>query len=377
MSVSTSSSILACVTDFEAVMQRNISPMANDYVSGAAGDELTLAENRLAFDRIRLQPRVLVDVSRIDTGVTLFGDRLDFPILLAPTAYHKLIHPEGECETVRGADAAGATLVVSSLATTSIEDIRRASPSARLWFQLSRPDRPRLHPASIVVQRVEAAGCRALCLTVDTPVTRRPASRDALPVHPAERRRARELRRPAWNAGGTHRPAESEIYSGIVDPSMNWKDVEWLRSVAKIPILLKGVLAPDDAERAVGSGVDGIVVSNHGARNLDTVPATIEALPRIADRVGDQLTLLVDGGIRRGTDVLKALALGARAVMVGRPCLWGLGARGADGVTAVVRMLRTELEMAMALTGRPAIADIDRIGDLVGADQPIAVAADP
>ena len=227
-----------------------------------------------------------------------------------------------------------------------------------MWFQLYvQTDRDFTRD---LVQRVEAAGCRALCLTVDTPVLgarhRETRSQFTLP-HGVERE---NLRRPAWNAGGTHRPAENEIYSGIVDPSMNWKDVEWLRSVAKIPILLKGVLAPDDAERAVGSGVDGIVVSNHGARNLDTVPATIEALPRIADRVGGQLTLLVDGGIRRGTDVLKALALGARAVLIGRPCLWGLGARGADGVTAVVRMLRTELEMAMALTGRPAIADIDR-----------------
>jgi 4-hydroxymandelate oxidase len=345
--------------DFERLAERRLSHMAYEYVAGGAENETTLRENRAAFERLRLHPRVLVDVSGLDTRVTIFGQTLEFPILLAPTAYHKLVHPEGELATVRGARASGATLVVSSFATTSVEDMAREAAGAPLWFQLyAQTDRTFTRD---LVSRAEAAGCRALCLTVDSPVVgarnREARSGFALPAG-MQRENLKSL--GALVAGGAHRPRERQIYSAVLDPRLTWKEVDWLRSVARIPLLLKGVLSPLDAQRAVGAGVDGLIVSNHGGRNLDTVPATLDALPAVAEAVEGRIPLLLDGGVRRGTDVLKALALGARAVLIGRPYLWALAVRGADGVSDVVRILRTELEMAMALSGRATVKDIDR-----------------
>jgi 4-hydroxymandelate oxidase len=330
--------------------------MAYEYVSAGAGDEITLRENQIAFDRLRLHPRVLVDVSTIDTRVTLFGQALDFPILLAPTAYHRLVHAEGEIATVRGAAAAGATLVASSFATTSIEDMAKAA-SAPLWFQLYvNKDRGFTRD---LVQRAEAAGCKALCLTVDSPLTgNRHRERRAGFMLPPGIERSNLTGLGAATAGASHR-LESTIYSAILDPALTWKDIEWVRGISRVPLLLKGVLSPDDASRGADSGA-GLIVSNHGARNLDTVPATIDALPRVVDAVGGRVPILMDGGIRRGTDVLKALALGASAVLIGRPYLFGLGAQGADGVTRIVRILRREFEMAMAMTGRRSLKEIDR-----------------
>jgi 4-hydroxymandelate oxidase len=234
---------------------------------------------------------------------------------------------------------------VSSFSTATVEDIAGSTKSP-LWFQLYvQPDRGFTRD---LVRRVEAAGYQALCLTVDTPSigARDRMARAGFAVPPGIVEE--NLRRP----GG---PAPA-----LLDPSLTWKDVEWLRSFARVPVLVKGVLNPEDAVRGVQSGVAGIIVSNHGARNLDTVPATIQALPRVVERVAGRIPVLVDGGIRRGTDVLKALALGANAVLIGRPYLYGLAVGGAEGVTRVVEILRSELEMAMALTGRPTIARIDR-----------------
>jgi 4-hydroxymandelate oxidase len=315
------------------------------FVAGGAADELTLRANREAYERILLDPTVLVDVSRLDTRVTLFGRELPFPILLAPTGYHRLLHPDGEVGTARGASAAAAALVVSSFATTTVEDIAAATKSP-CWFQLYvQPDRGFTRE---LVRRVEAAGYQALCLTVDTPSigARDRMARAGFAVPPGVVEE--NIRR-----AGAPAPA-------LLDPSLTWKDVEWLRSFARVPVLVKGVLNPEDAARGIQAGAAGIIVSNHGARNLDTVPATIQVLPRIVDRVEGRVPVLVDGGIRRGTDVLKALALGANAVLIGRPYLYGLAVSGAEGVTRVVEILRSELEMAMALTGRPTIARIDR-----------------
>lgn len=343
--ISASPNALPSLPDYERVAREAMSDQAYAFVAGGAGDEITLRANREAYDRILLDPTVLVDVSRLDTRVTLFGRELPFPILLAPTGYHRLLHAEGEIGTARGASAAGAVLVVSSFATAAIEAIA-AETRSPLWFQLYvQPDRGFTRE---LVRRVEAAGCQALCLTVDTPSV---GARDrmaragfAVPAEMVEE----NVRRP-----GAPAPA-------LLDPSLTWKDVEWLRSFAKVPLLVKGVLNPDDAARAVQAGVAGIMVSNHGARNLDTVPATIQALPRVVESVEGRVPILVDGGVRRGTDVLKALALGANAVLIGRPYLYGLALGGAEGVTRVVGILRSELEMAMALTGRPTIARIDR-----------------
>jgi 4-hydroxymandelate oxidase len=348
-----------CLSDFEAIARERISHMAFEYISGGAGDEITLQWNREAWGRIRLRQRVLVDVSNIDTRVRLFGRELPFPIVLAPTAHHRLYHPEGELATIRGAGAAGAVLVVSSMATTSVEAIAAgAAPAQPPWFQLYIP--PDRSFTRDLVHRAERAGCQALCVTVDSPVIglrhRETRSRFALP----EGMGLPHLEGLKSAAAPDHRMRAGEIYSSVFDPKLSWKDIEWLRSVARIPVLLKGITNPDDAARAVAVGVSGIIVSNHGGRNLDTLPATAEALPEVVEKVAGRVPILVDGGIRRGTDVLKALALGASAVLIGRPYLYGLGAAGSEGVARVVTILRREFEMALALTGRTSLAQIDR-----------------
>jgi 4-hydroxymandelate oxidase len=354
----TPGSLLASLSDYEKAAQTSMSPLAWEYVSGGAGDEKTLAWNHDAYNEIRLRNKVLVDVSKIDTATRIFGQDLAHPILLAPTAYHKLVHREGEVATARGAGIAKATMIVSSFATTKIEEVAAAA-SGPVWFQLYvQPDREFTRD---LVQRVQTAGVRALVLTVDTPVlgARNRETRIGFKL-PAGMTRENLTALDAKVASATHRPPEGQIYSAVLEPRLTWKDVEWLRSIAKVPVILKGILDPDDAKRAAESGVDGIIVSNHGARNLDTVPATITALPRITDAVGRRIPILVDGGIRRGTDVLKALAFGASAVAIGRPYLYGLAVDGSAGVARVVDILKTELEMAMALTGRTTIAAIDR-----------------
>ncbi len=341
--------------DYEAVARQRLPAMAYDYIAGAAGDEITLGRNRAAFDALLLKPRVLRDVSGLDTALELFGTRLAHPILLAPAAYHRIMHPDGELATARGAGAAATTLVISSAANTTVEDIA-AVATGPLWFQLYvQPDRDFTRD---LVQRAEAAGCKAICVTVDTPVlgTRDRETRGGfcLPegIDRANLRGCKGAKGGRVDAGG--------VYSDELDAALTWEAIGWLRSFAKVPLLLKGIMAAEDAALAVEHGADGIVVSNHGARNLDTTPATIEALPGVIEAVDGRLPVLLDGGIRRGIDVVKALALGARAVLIGRPYLWGLAAAGAEGVAGVVQLLRTELLKAMALCGCPTLAAIDR-----------------
>lgn len=339
--------------DFELLARERMTAMAWEYISGGAGDEITLRWNRDAYDRIKLKPRVLVDVSKLDTRVNLFDRELPFPILLAPAAYQKLVHPEGELATAKGAGAA--TMVVSTMASVSVEDIAAATKQPP-WFQLYvQPDRGF---TKALVQRAEAAGCQALVVTVDTPIpglrNREERIKFALPPG-IERPNLKGLN----TAGSSHLPKENEIYNALFDPKLTWKDVEWLRSLTRLPVLLKGVLNPEDADLAAKSGASGLIVSNHGSRNIDTLPATIEALPEVVAKVAGRIPVLVDGGIRRGTDVLKALALGAKAVLIGRPYLFGLGVGGAEGVHRVVNILRREFEMAMALTGRTSISELN------------------
>jgi 4-hydroxymandelate oxidase len=344
-----------CLTDFEPLARARMSAMGWAYVTAGAGDELTLRWNEEAYRRIRLKPRVLVDVSHVDTRVTLFGQEHTFPILLAPTSSQKLTHPEGELATARGAAAAGATMVLSSFSNVSLEDVAAVAKSP-LWFQLySQPDHGFMRD---LVQRAEAAGFRALCLTVDTPISgaRNHETRANVILPPLPNLTALK----SVGKEGSVSLESLQVFSSVLDASLSWKDVERLLSFARIPLLLKGVLNPEDADRAVKTGVAGIMVSNHGGRNLDTVPATIDALPQVADKVAGRVPVLVDGGIRRGTDVLKALALGANAVLIGRPYLYGLGAAGEAGVTKVVNILQRELLMAMVLTGRTTIGSIDR-----------------
>jgi 4-hydroxymandelate oxidase len=345
---------LVNISDFQEIARQRLPEMVYNYIIGAAGDEISLRRNRSAFDALLLKPRVLRDVSRLDTAAEVCGQKLQYPILLAPTAYHRLVHPEGECATARGAAAAGATLVVSALATTTVEEIAGAA-DCTLWCQLYvQPDRGFTKD---LVQRVEAAGCKAICITVDTPVlgTRNREMRDRFALPPGlERANLRGIK----GATAGHFDANG-VYSDVLDPSLTWEGIDWIRGFARVPILLKGILAPEDALLAVEHGVAGIIVSNHGARNLDTTPATIEALPGVVEAVAGRLPVLLDGGVRRGTDVIKALALGARAVLIGRPYLFGLAAAGAAGVEAILKLLHVELMAAMALCGCPTLAAVD------------------
>jgi 4-hydroxymandelate oxidase len=341
--------------DFETLAKPRLTPSAYAYISGAAGDELTMRRNREAFAAIRLKPRVLVDASRLDTRIDLLGAKLNFPILLAPVAFHKLAHPEGELATARGAGMAGTVLIVSTYATVALEKVARAA-GGPLWMQLYvNPDRAFTRE---LVRRAEAAGYGALCLTVDSPVfgarNREERAGSRLPAGAT----AENLMALGESAQKTLHAATDGVYSPIVDPSLRWKDVDWLCSFAKLPVVLKGILAPEDARLAVEHGAAAVIVSNHGGRNLDTVPATIEALPGVAEAVQGRIPLLLDGGIRRGTDVLKALALGAQAVLIGRPYMWGLAVGGAEGIAEIVRILRDEFRSAMVLCGTPSLGRI-------------------
>jgi 4-hydroxymandelate oxidase len=338
--------------ELETLAQPRMSPMAFGYVMGGAADELTLRANCKDWKRIRLAPRVLVDVSQIDLSLELLGERFALPVLLAPAAFHRLCCEEGELATIEGANRAGASMVLSSFSTASVEEVTAAAKHP-VWFQLYFQEDHGL--TQEMVRRAEAAGCKALCVTVDTPVLgarhREARAQFELPKH---------FKLPNLNLGAiSHRPAFNGIYSELLNPGLSWKDIEWLVSVTTLPIILKGVLNPEDAEIAVGAGVSALIVSNHGARNLDTLPSTAQALPRVAERIQGRIPILVDGGIRRGTDVVKAIALGAKAVLIGRPYLYALAVAGAAGVARAIEMLRTELLMAMALTGRTAIGQID------------------
>jgi 4-hydroxymandelate oxidase len=342
--------------DFERLAPTKMSLPALEYVAGGAGAGFTAAENRHAFNRIKINQRVMVDVSRIDTRLRLLRREHAFPILLAPAAYHKLVHPEGELETVRGADLSEATFVAASFSTVTYEEIRHLARQP-LWFQLYvQTDRGFTKE---LVQRILAAGCEAICVCVDVPVNG-PRDRELRAGFqlPAGIERANLAKLGSKIAGGSHRPSGRNIYAATRASDVTWKDIEWLRSFINVPLLLKGVLNAADASAAADLGCEGIIVSNHGGRSLDTVPATIDVLPAIAKRVGKRVPVILDGGVRRGIDVFKALALGASAVMIGRPYLYGLAAGGALGVARVVEILRTELEMTMGLAGCTSLSKI-------------------
>jgi 4-hydroxymandelate oxidase len=297
-----------------------------DYYAGGAEDEVTLRANRAAFGRWFLRPRVLVDVSRVDPSVELLGERLSFPVLLAPTAFQRLAHPEGECATARAARAAGTLLVASTLSTCTLEETAGAAPGP-LWLQLYLFRDREISRA--LIQRAEEAGCRALCLTVTVPVqgNRERDARNAFRLPPGlEMANFRGLRQAGFpEAEGSGLGA---FIGREFDPSLTWEALSWLRSVTSLPLVLKGIVTPEDAALAVAHGADAVIVSNHGGRQLDGAEPTLRALPRVVEGVEGRVPVLVDGGVRRGGDVVKALALGARAVLIGRPYLWGLAAVG-------------------------------------------------
>lgn len=347
---------VVAVADYESLARERMLPAAWAYFSGGAADELTLRANRAAYDRRSLRPRVLADLRGGHTRVTLFGHTFEHPILLAPVAYQKMAHAEGERATVLGASAMNAGVIVSTQSSFTLEEIAAAAQTP-LWFQLYvQRDRPLTES---LVRRAEAAGYGALVVTVDAPVlgARNREQRSGFRLMPGVE--AANLRGQPAAAVRYLAAGQGVFASGLLDVAPTWTDIAWLRSLTKLPVLVKGVMSGDDAARAVDEGVDGIVVSNHGGRTLDTLPATLDVLPEVAARVRRRVPVLFDGGIRRGTDILKAIALGADATLIGRPYLYALAAAGAVGVAHVINILRAELETAMALAGRPTLASLD------------------
>ncbi len=348
---------IVSLTDYEPLARQHLGENAWAYFSGGAADEITLRENRESFEALKLVPRVLRDMKGGHMRVSLFGQELDHPILLAPIAYHRLAHQDGELATVLGASAMKAGMVVSTRATVPLEDIAAAAQT-HLWFQLYvQPERGFTKE---LVQRAENAGYKALVVTVDAPLT-----------GIRNRQQRAQFRMPegieAVNLHGMRQPdlrprmaGENVAFGSLLDEAATWADVDWLLSSTKLPVLLKGVLSPDDARMAVERGCAGVIVSNHGGRILDTMPPSIDVLPQIVEAVAGRVPVLLDGGIRRGTDVLKALALGASAVLVGRPYIFGLSVAGAVGVAHILNILRSELEVAMGLTGCATLEQIRR-----------------
>lgn len=333
-----------------------LGPVVYGYFAGGADDELTLADNAAAWNRIRLRPHVLRDVGAVSLASTVLGAAVPFPVLVAPMAYHRLAHPEGEAATAAGAAAAGAGLVVSTMATVPLEDVAKAAPGGLRWFQLY-VHRDRGYTEELVSRAAEA-GYQALVLTVDTPTlgNRRREARHDFKL-PAGLTLANLVTR---SAGAEAVLDVNEFARSQFDPTLTLDVIGWLRERAPLPVVVKGVLRGDDAAACVDAGASAVAVSNHGGRQLDTVVATADALPEVVEAVGGRAEVYVDGGVRRGTDVLKAVAMGARVVMVGRPVLWGLAVAGADGVRGVLDGLRGDTELAMALAGVPSLADVDR-----------------
>ncbi len=347
--------------ELEALAQELIEPGAFDYIVGGSDDEVSLRRNREDFDRLALRPRVLVDVSTIDTSTTVLGTHVSMPVLLAPTAGHKLCCPEGEVATAQGAAAADTLMILSTLSTVSLEEVA-ATTSGPKWFQLYvYQDR---EVTCTLVKRAEAAGYVGLCLTVDVPYIghreRDIRSAFSSPYQFANFVESPMNKMPSGVAGKVS--GLGAYVNSKWDPSLSWKDVAWLASITNLPVIVKGIMSGEDAVLAADHGAKAVVVSNHGGRQLDSVESGIAALPDVVDavlRVGSDIEVLMDGGIRRGTDVLKALALGARAVLLGRPYVYGLAIGGADGVSRVLDLLKKEIVLAMALSGRPTVGSID------------------
>ena len=351
------------LAELQQLASQQLPQAAWDYYESGADDELTLRRNREAYQALSLHYRVLVDVSTRKLSTTLLGQEISMPIAVAPTAFHRLAHADGELASVRAAGDAGTLFVLSTLSNTSVEAVAEAARGP-LWFQLYvYKDRGATRD---LVRRVEAAGCRALVLTVDAPMLGR-RERDVRNSFalPPEFRVENLQATPYGNVERVRGESGlASYFASMLDPSLTFQDLTWLRSITKLPVIVKGIVRPDDARRAVDAGAAAIIVSNHGGRQLDTSPATIEVLGPITDAVSGDAEVYVDGGVRRGTDVIKALALGARAVFIGRPVLWGLTVDGREGVSAVLQTLRRELDLAMALCGCASVADITE--DLLG-----------
>ena len=344
--------MLLNVGDYEREAERLLEPGAFGYFAGGADDELTLRDNVEAFSRWQLLPRVLVDVSEVTTATTVLGREVSMPVLVAPMAFQRLAHADGEVATARAAAGTGTVMCQSTLSSVTPGELAAAAPGARLWFQLYW-SRDRGFTAELLASVVEA-GFEAVAFTVDVP---------------AVGRRERDLR-AAFELphdlglpnlpGSLARQDFHAALSEIADTTLTWRDLDWLRDTCPLPIVLKGILSAEDALLAAEHGVAGVIVSNHGGRQLDGVAASLDALPEVVEAVGERIEVLVDGGVRRGTDVAKALALGARAVLVGRPVIWGLAVGGESGAREVLELLRRELALGLTLLGCRAPGEVTR-----------------
>lgn len=346
------------VMEYQAIAKEKLPKMVYDYYASGAEDQWTLQENRNAFSKILFRPRILIDVSKIDITTTFLGFNISMPIMIAPTAMQKMAHPEGEYATARAASAADTIMTLSSWATSSVEEVASTGSGIRFFQLYVLKDR---NVVAQLVRRAERAGFKAIALTVDTPrLGRREAdikNRFTMPPHLTLKNFE------GLDLGKIDKTDDSGLASYVssqMDQSLNWKDVEWLQTITHLPILVKGVLTAEDARLSVQAGAAGIIVSNHGARQLDYVPATIMALEEVVKAAQGRVPVFLDGGVRRGTDVFKALALGASGVFIGRPVLFALAAHGEPGVHKVLQMLRDEFELTMALSGCRSLKDITR-----------------
>lgn len=371
-SIMTYISEITNVMEYEALAKEKLPKMVYDYYASGAEDQWTLQENRNAFSRILFRPRILRDVSKIDMTTTVLGFNISMPIMIAPTAFQKMAHPEGECATARAASAAGTIMTLSSWATSSVEEVSSTGPGIRFFQLYVTKDR---NVDAQLVKRAERAGFKAIALTVDTPrLGRREAdikNRFVLPPHLTLKNYE------GLYIGKMDKTDDSGLASYVanqIDRSLNWKDVKWLQTITSLPILVKGVLTAEDASLAIQYGAAGIIVSNHGARQLDYVPATVMALEEVVHAAKGRVPVFLDGGVRRGTDVFKALALGASGVFVGRPVPFSLAVDGEAGVRKVLQMLRDEFELTMALSGCRSLKEITRNHVVTHWDTPGAVA---
>lgn len=339
--------------EYEALAREKLEQGHYDFIAGAATDEITLRRTRAVLDSIMLRPRMLTDISQRDTAVTVLGRRISLPVMLDPAGNHAAAHPDAELATARAAAAAGTLMVVSSHAARTLEEVAAAA-NGPLWFQqyLFKDRALTLEMAA----RAAEAGYSALCITADAKIKpkRERNIRNNYTGAPSPNYSQIDLAEHSWRFA-------ADAPAGVMDirdPAATWDDIDWLAAAQHLPVVVKGIMIGEDGRRAADAGAQAVIVSNHGARYLDTTLATIEALPEVAAAADGRIEVYMDGGIRRGTDIVKALALGARAVLIGRPLFWGLAADGENGVRAVLEMLRDELDAAMGMCGRPAIADI-------------------
>lgn len=347
---------IACINDYIPYAKKNLTPMTWEYIHSGSADDITFQRNACVYQDIYLNSRVLTDATQGTTETQLFGQTLACPLLLAPVAYQKLAHPDGEIATAMAAEAQNATCVLSTLSSTTMEDVAAASQGS-LWFQLYFQEQ---QSATLeLVRRAEASGYSALMVTVDAPINGLRNRIQRIGFQLPENICAANLQDLPPTIPKPLQASDSLIFQGMMSAAPTWKDISWLKENTKLPIILKGIMTPADAILAVKHGANAIVVSNHGGRTLDTLPCPIEVLPSIAKALNQEIPIILDSGIRRGSDIFKALAMGANAVMVGRPIMYALATAGALGVAHVLRLLKDELEVTMALCGCTSISDIN------------------